>query len=257
MLKIIKKYKYLITFILILVIICLVVVRKNNLKENNKEYTKVSSSDVLIKSSNPSESIKEEQTEKEKTAENNIKIDIKGQVINPGVYELSENARVIDAINMAGGLTDIANTSLINLSKKLEDQMVIIIYSNEEVLNSNVKEVETVFKVIEKECVCPNIKNDSCINTELDNNTNDDKENNNNDNGSTTNNNATNDENKLVNINTASFEELTTISGIGESKAKAIIEYRKENKFTTTEEVKNVSGIGDALFEKIKAFITV
>ena len=79
---------------------------------------------------------KEPITKEEQEAQKKIvKIDIKGQVINPGVYELSENARVMDVINMAGGLTDIANTSLINLSKKLEDQMVIIIYSDEEVLN--------------------------------------------------------------------------------------------------------------------------
>ena len=66
------------------------------------------------------------------------------------------------------------------------------------------------------------------------------------------------EENKLVNINTASKEELLTITGIGDSKAEAIISYREENgDFKAIEDIKNVSGIGDSLFEKIKEFITV
>ena len=61
-----------------------------------------------------------------------------------------------------------------------------------------------------------------------------------------------------VNINESSIEELTTISGIGESKAKAIIEYRTANgPFKSVEEIKNVSGIGDKLYDKIKAYITI
>lgn len=238
MLKILRKYKYIITIILVLIIICFMVIRTKELKEKNIEYTIIKDNNSLIKETNDiNEVIKDDK--------NKIKIDIKGQVVVPGVYELEESSRVIDAVNIAGGLTDIANTSLINLSKKLEDQMVIIIYSNEEVLNSNVKEIETVFKVIEKECNCPNIKNDSCINTELDNSS---TENNTNDNKETI---------GIININTASLEELMTLPSVGESKANAIIEYRKENKFITIEDIKNISGIGDALFEKIKEYITV
>lgn len=61
-----------------------------------------------------------------------------------------------------------------------------------------------------------------------------------------------------MNINESSIEELTTISGIGESKAKAIIEYRTANgPFKSVEDIKNVSGIGDKLYDKIKAYITI
>jgi len=246
MLKIIKKHKYIFTFILILIISFLIIIRKFNLKENNKKYNIYQTESSLVSNIEiEKESINECINKEEIT---NIKVDIKGQVINPGVYELTSNSRVMDVIKLAGGLTDIANTSLINLSKKLEDEMVIIIYSNNEVLNSNAKEIETVFKIVEKECICPNIKNDSCINTEIDNNTN--KENSNNE----INNQK---ENTLVNINTASLEQLMTITGIGESKAISIIEYREKNKFTKVEDIKNVSGIGDALFEKIKDNITI
>ena len=236
MLKIIKRYKYIITLILILIIVLACIVRKNSLKENNIEHSIYKNDVVAIENI---DDITEEET--------TIKVDIKGQVNSPGVYELKLGSRVIDAINLAGGLTDIANTTLINLSKKLEDQMVIIIYSEEEVLNSNIKEIETVFKVIEKECVCPNIKNDSCINTELDNNINNNEEN------------ESNIEENIgtININTASIEELTKLPSIGEAKAQSIIDYRNENKFTAIEDIKNVSGIGETLFEKIKAYITI
>ncbi|MCY8987524.1 helix-hairpin-helix domain-containing protein [Bacillus atrophaeus] len=62
----------------------------------------------------------------------------------------------------------------------------------------------------------------------------------------------------LVNINTASLEELQAISGVGPSKAEAIIAYREENgKFQAVEDITNVSGIGEKSFEKIKSAITV
>ena len=60
-----------------------------------------------------------------------------------------------------------------------------------------------------------------------------------------------------VNINTASKEELMTLKGVGEATAEAIIEYRKENKFTKIEDIKNVKGIGNKKFESIKKDIEV
>ena len=75
-------------------------------------------------------------TKKEKTKETKeekVLVDIKGEIITPGVYELTTNNTVMDAINKAGGLTKASDTSNINLSKKLEDEMVIIIYSKTEI----------------------------------------------------------------------------------------------------------------------------
>ena len=66
------------------------------------------------------------------------------------------------------------------------------------------------------------------------------------------------DMNTIININTASLDQLMTLPGVGESKATAIITYREENGgFKSIDDIKNVSGIGDALFEKIKEFITI
>lgn len=153
-------------------------------------------------------------------------VDIKGMVASPGVYEIDSTSRVNDVIEIAGGLIDGADTSLINLAKIVEDEMTIIIYSNEEV-KAKYKEEVCV-------CDCPLITNDACINS------------------------ANSEKNVIININTATKEELMTISGIGESKADDIIKYRESNgNFKSIDEIKNVSGIGDSLFEKIKDYITV
>lgn len=240
--KNLKKYSY---YILIFVIVCLLIVIGFIYSEN---VTNKYSNDINIEVEEEKEIIEEKQT---------LFVDIKGEVKNPGVYELEENKRIIDAIKIAGGLTKNASTDYINLSKKIKDEMVIIIYSKKEIedynKNTNGQKEIIKYQIIEKECVCPNTINDACIseNNELSSNENDTKE------EKEITNSIEENNDKLVNINNATIDELTTISGLGEKKAEAIIEYRKENKFTTIEDIKNVSGIGEALFEKIKDYITV
>ena len=198
--------------------------RKEIFKSKKKEIKK--DSEIVIK-----------KKEKASSSETLLKVDIKGQVNNPGIYSLKEGSRVIDVIEASGGLTENANTTVINLSKKIEDEMVIIIYSNEEVNNfAKTKEVE---KQIVESCTKKDensLKNDACINTS---------------------NEESNTDNKVININTATKEELMTLTGIGESKAKDIITYRTEKPFTSIEDIKNVPGIGESLFAKIKENITV
>ena len=158
-----------------------------------------------------------------------IKVDIKGAVKKPGVYEVNESARIIDIIELAGGLKSKANTEYINLSKIVEDEMVIWIYTNDEIKEfkkSNIK-----YEYIDKNCKCPDVSTSACINNS--------------------------DVSNKINLNTASLEELMTLPGIGESKALSIIEYREKTPFETIEEIKNVSGIGDSAFDKIKDYITV
>ena len=172
------------------------------------------------------------------------KFNIKGAVVNPGVYSFSEGDRVIDAIEKSGGLLENADTSVINLSKNLFDEMVIIIYTYDEV--NAMKNSNIIIQYVEKECNCPDIKNDACL-------SNDDT--NYSDNNIDKNNESIT---KKVSINKASIEELTTLSGIGETKAKAIISYREENgNFSRIEDIMNVSGIGENIFAKIKDYITI
>lgn len=180
--------------------------------------------------------IVEEKAKEEKAKEEEYKVDIKGAVITPGLYSLPKSSRVIDVINKAGGLKDNANTTPINLSLKIKDEMVIIIYTNEEVENfAKTKEKEA--RMI-KECnEFNNLRNDACINTK------------------------SNKETKVegkININTATKEELNTLPGIGSSRAKSIIEYReKVNGFKEIDELKKVEGIGEELFAKIKENIII
>ena len=190
-----------------------------------------------IKETNPEEAPRDIIEEEPKT----VKVDIKGQVKNPGVYELDANSRVIDVIELSGGVNNNADNSLINLSKKIKDEMVIIVYSKIEV--QKLKEDKI------KECVCP-ASNDACITNEKQE-TLTEKQASKTDNTS----NGTNDK---ISINTATLEQLQTLTGIGEAKAEAIIEYRMKNGlFTTIEEIKNVAGIGESIFEKIKDNITI
>lgn len=178
-------------------------------------------------------------TKKNKVKEredNLLKVDIKGEVKKPGIYSAKENTRVIDIINMAEGLTENADTTVINLSKKIEDEMVIIIYSKEEV--SNFVKTKEKEKLLNENCKHPeniDLTNDACIDYK--------------------NNNLSNT--NIININKASMEELMKLPGIGESKAKSIISYReKNNGFKSIEEIKQVEGIGDNLYAQIEKVIT-
>lgn len=169
-----------------------------------------------------------------KILEEQYKVDIKGQVNYPGIYTLSQNSRVTDVIELAGGLTENADTSVINLSKKINDEMVIIVYSKEEV--QDFKRIKEIENVVEEKCIQKDensLINDACINTE-------------------------NKISKKISINSSTLEELMTLPGIGESKAKDIIEYRDKNgPFEKIEDLMKVNGIGENTIAQIKEDITL
>ena len=142
-----------------------------------------------------------------------VVVDVKGQVALPGVYTLSANKRVLDAITLAGGLLPTADERMLNLAAKLVDEMVIYVPTEGE----HTSFTGPIIQV-------PGATSDS----------------------------------DLININTSDENELMTLSGIGPSKAKAIIIYREENGlFQSIEQLKEVSGIGDQTFEAIKDFISI
>ena len=175
-------------------------------------------------------------------------VDIKGEVKNPGVYFLDEGKRVIDVVKKAGGFTKDADSSANNLSMKIKDEMVIVIYSKDEIEDfASVLEEE---KAVAEACASDIIENDSCITEET---IKDSKKVDVSDNSSFTDDEITTGK---VSLNNATLEELMTLPGIGEAKANSIIEYRKEQKFEKIEDIMNVSGIGEAIFEKLKEYIT-
>ena len=248
----IEKYYYLIIIFLLLVTIAIVLIKPSRKVTNIvKEY---SSNNIQDLSSSD---------------DSNIKVEIKGMVLNPGVYELENGKRVNDLIEVSGGLLENANTNYLNLSKKLKDEMIIIVYSNDEI-NSFKENKNSNYENIKIECNCPDTINNACLDIgDISHEDNITYENNSENKNSNSENKNSNPENKnldsnisdidsKISINDADEENLTKISGIGSSKAKSIIEYRKQNgNFKTIEDIMNVSGIGKSLFEKIKDYITV
>ena len=155
--------------------------------------------------------------------DNRIVVDIKGEVKNQGVYYLNEGSIVEDLIKEAGGITDKASLDLVNRAEKLTNNKCIIIPSKEE--SNEIKGSQS--------------NNIASMPSSM---------------ASTNNDDGT----EIININTASESELVKINGIGPAKAKAIISYREENGgFGSIEDIKNVSGIGEGTFLKIKDYISV
>lgn len=182
---------------------------------------------IIVEKEEVKEEIKKEDTVQE---DEYIYIDIKGQVKNNGVYKILSGARVIDAIKVAGGLLPDADTSLINLSMKLKDEMAIVIFSKQEVENFYKTKEEFNTKVFECEKV-----NDTCVHEIEDSNN-----------------------QELLNVNKASINDFMSLPGLGESKANSIIEYRNSHgSFKNIEELKEVKGIGESIFEKIKEYLTI
>jgi competence protein ComEA len=154
-------------------------------------------------------------------------VHIVGAVPRPGLYELAEGARVQDAIDAAGGMLAEANVDGLNLAALLEDgkQLVIPYQDGREVLS----ESDTVD--------LPSSESDGPSSEP----------------GSS----ADNSNVELVNINTASLEELIALPSIGPTTAQKIIDYRTANgNYSTIEDIMNVSGIGPSIFEDIKDLIT-
>lgn len=148
-----------------------------------------------------------------------IIIDVKGAVKYPGVYTLSENQRIIDAIEAAGGYHEEANPVLINHAQKLQDEMVIYIPKIGEDASEALEQLVQI-----SSANAPNSSNST----------------------------------GKINLNKATESDLTQLPGIGPSKANAIIQHRTEHgNFKTSEDLKQVTGIGDKTFEQLKDLIDV
>lgn len=162
-------------------------------------------------------------TEPTSVAEN-VTVYVGGAVQKPGLYTLSAEKRVQDALEMAGGLTKDGVLAAINPAQHLEDEMKIVVPAEKEatlsqsVVPDPVSVPSTGSKAAE---------NQSTIHA------------------------------KKININTATIEELQTLPSIGKAKAEAIVAYRQKKPFQSADEIMQVSGIGKKVFEKIRDRIVV
>ena len=159
-----------------------------------------------------------------------------GAVECPGVYAFEEGARVVDAIEAAGGLSADADGACVNQARKLSDQDQLYIRTLEEKEQNTQK--EELSSTGSSPAGSASGNGYGLLRAE----------------GSAG---AENAADARININTASQKELTSLPGIGDTKAAAILADRAENGFyAAPEDLKRVSGIGDATFEKLKDRIT-
>lgn len=155
-----------------------------------------------------------------------IAVYVCGEVKNPGVYELTDGMRICDAIEAAGGFTKQAGREYWNLAEVLTDGQMLCVPTEAEAKKREAELSEV-----------PQTTSDT---------------------GGQKGTSSGGDAEALVNINTADAILLTSIPGIGQVRAEAVIAYRQENgRFQSIEDIKKVSGIGDALFAKMKDHITV
>lgn len=167
-----------------------------------------------------------------------IYVYITGEVNVPGVVILNEKSRIVDAINAAGGTTAKADISKVNLVYVLEDGMKINIPNSNDLKNNPDFEYITMNSGDGASDRGASGENSGGVE------------------GSPGG--AFSNRNSIVNINTASQTELESLPGIGPSLALKIINYRNENgKFSSIDQIKNVSGIGDAKFENMKSLISI
>jgi len=174
-----------------------------------------------------------------------IMVHMCGAVADPGVYELEKESRIVDGVRCAGGFTEEADEDAINLSKVLVDQVRVYIPTR--------AETESYAAAYELTGTYGDLSGSvagasagglyGAAGSELSDVEGDER---------------SGEGSGLININTANIEKLEQIPGIGVSKAKSIVDYREKNgAFKSIEDIKKVSGIGDATFENMKDMITV
>lgn len=205
--------------ILIIIIAIAVIVIGYYYLNSTKEIYNYSEVENIVEEDIENEVVKEEIEEEDEE----IVVHVAGAVKRNGIVKVAPNSRIDDVIEAAGGITERADLSNVNLAYIVSDGQKIYIPSLDE------KDTESKINTIITEGAGIAIVGENDGQDE-----------------------------DLVNINKASLTELITIPGIGEALGSRIIEYRTTvGSFKTIEDIKNVSGIGDAKFNTMKKYITV
>jgi len=202
-----NKNKYLlITIILVFTLLTVMVI---NLNANSKEYIVGDTDSSIMQDESIAEDAEEENYEQEENS--NVTVFVSGEVLNQRVVEIEKGKRLIDAVEICGGLTENADLNAVNLALVLEEEGHYII---------------------------PAIGDMNVLNA--------------------TNLNQVNSSSNLVNINSADIELLKTLPGVGDVLGQRILDKREElGKFTSIDQLNDVSGIGDKKFSDIKDKVTI
>ena len=202
-----NKNKYLlITIILLFTLLTVMVI---NLNANSKEYIVGDTDSSIMQDESIAEDAEEENYEQEENS--NVTVFVSGEVLNQRVVEIEKGKRLIDAVEICGGLTENADLNAVNLALVLEEEGHYII---------------------------PAIGDTNVVNA--------------------TNLNQMNSSSNLVNINSADIELLKTLPGVGDVLGQRILDKREElGKFTSIDQLNDVSGIGDKKFSDIKDKVTI
>lgn len=178
-----------------------------------------------------------------------VQVEVFGAVVQPGVYYLQSDARIIDAINIAGGLTDQADQELLhqhlNMAQKITDEQKISVplVQEQELADKmalycqNQAEIERQTRQSES----PSQEEISWLEEVTSTNANDNKTEN-----------TSDSSNECVSLNNASSDQLQTLSGVGVKTAELIIAGRP---YLKIEDLTNVKGIGAATLEKLEPYI--
>lgn len=170
------------------------------------------------------------------TPKSQIVVHVTGAVKSPGVYYLSTNARLHEAIEKAGGITDRADVHSLNLAATIRDGQQIDVPEIRHM--SDVKQDAPVSNDAQE--YPPPTSQDFSVTPQPSVQR------------------STPSEGSRININTATSQELQTLRGIGPAMAQRIIEYRQiSGGFSSVDDLTNVKGIGEKTVEKIRASIAV
>lgn len=202
-----NKNKYLlITIILVFTLLTVMVI---NLNANSKEYIIGDTDSSTIQDESIADDAEKENYEQEEKSK--VTVFVSGEVLNQRVVEIEKGKRLIDAVEICGGLTEKADLNAVNLALVLEEEGHYII---------------------------PAIGDTNVVNA--------------------TNLNQMNSSSNLVNINSADIELLKTLPGVGDALGQRILDKREElGKFTSIDQLNDVSGIGDKKFSDIKDKVTI
>lgn len=202
-----NKNKYLlITIILVFTLLTVMVI---NLNANSKEYIIGDTDSSTIQDESIADDAEKENYEQEENSK--VTVFVSGEVLNQRVVELEKGKRLIDAVEICGGLTEKADLNAVNLALVLEEEGHYII---------------------------PAIGDTNVVNA--------------------TNLNQMNSSSNLVNINSADIDLLKTLPGVGDVLGQRILDKREElGKFTSIDQLNDVSGIGDKKFSDIKDKVTI